>query len=121
MILKKILEESIDLSQKISKYDAFDEGTMNHFNIALREVKRFIYNDSLPPNIVSEIEKILIIHPEDIIKEIGSVSFLDRLTINKFIGPKYRFEFIFTKRDIQKRAYVFKNYLQLEKIMRLIK
>jgi len=121
MLLKEKIIEAIELSQKIPKYDAFDEGTMNHFNISLREIKRFAYDERISPDLVIEIEKILIIHPENIDKEIGHINFLDRLTINRFGGPRYSFESFFSKRDIQKRAYVLRNNFQLQKLLHLIK
>jgi|GEM_PF-6551690 len=114
------VKEAIDLTQKISFYNAFDEGTMNHFNITLREIKRFIYNSKLSPRVVNEIENLTIIPPDIIDQEIGYVNPFERMTINKFGGPMFSFETIFSKKDIQKRKYVLKNYFKLEKILQML-
>lgn len=121
MILKEKVTEAIELSQKIPIYNAFDESTMNHFNIVLREIKRFSFASDTPTRIKAEIDRLLIIHPEKIDEQIGYVNPFERIVINKFGGPMYSFNTIFSKKDIQKRKYVLKNYFKLEKILRMLK
>ena len=121
MLLRKSVEGAIEISQKIKIYNAFDAGTINHFNAALREVKRHEFLDSTKHEVVMLIQTIRIIDPSEFEAETETLSFLDRLFYNRWSGPLFSFQTIFSSKDLLEKKYVFDNYMILENVLRKIK